>query len=44
MVKVRCPKRDLLILLVVKVYNLENEFNFEADNGTLIKNKNQKNN
>jgi actin-related protein len=28
--------------LVVKVYNLENEFNFEADNETLIKNKNQK--
>lgn len=42
MVKVRCSKRNLFTLLVVKVYNLENEFNFEADNETLIKNKNQK--
>jgi len=41
MVKVRCPKRYLFTLLVDKVYNLENEFNFEADNETLIKNKNQ---
>jgi hypothetical protein len=40
--KVKCPKRDLFTLLVVKVYNLENEFNFEIDNETLIKNKNQK--
>jgi hypothetical protein len=44
MVKVKCPKQDLFTLLVVKVYNLENEFNFEfeIDNETLIKNKNQK--
>jgi actin-related protein len=40
--KVKCPKRDLFTLLVVKVYNLENELNFEADNETLIKNNSQK--
>ena len=39
MARVKCPKRDLFTLLVVKVYNLENEFNFEIDNQTLIKNQ-----
>ncbi len=45
MAKVKYPKRGLFTLLVVKVYNLRNEFNFEIDNETLIKkikNKHQK--
>ncbi len=41
MAKVKYPKRGLFTLLVVKVYNLRNEFNFEIDNETLIKNKHQ---
>jgi len=42
MAKVKCPKQYLFTLLVVKVHNLENEFNFEIGNGTLIKSKHQK--
>jgi hypothetical protein len=38
MARVKCPKLDRFTLLVVKVYNLRNEFNFEIDNEPLIKN------
>ncbi len=39
MAKIKCSKRDLFTLLTVKAYNLENEFNLEIDNQTLIKNQ-----
>jgi hypothetical protein len=39
MAKIKCPKQDLFTLLTVKAYNLENEFNLEIDNQTLIKNQ-----
>ena len=38
MAKIKCPKQDLFTLLTVKAYDLENEFNLELDNQTLIKN------
>ncbi len=42
MARFKCPRLDWFTLLVVKVYNLRNEFNFEIDNETLIKSKHQK--
>jgi len=39
MAKIKCPKQELFTILAIKAYNLENEFNLELDNQTLIKNQ-----